>query len=517
MVNANTAAQVAAARLVLKRDVLGQLPAHVGVPGYKPDEVTPGILHIGAGNFAASLLGSIIDECLVDDPSWGIIAASIRSDGMVSALKKQDGLYVLVERTNGEKNASVLAPVVDSIFGPDDPEALVALIADPRIRVLSFTISNKGYYFAAGGGLDLANGDVVHDLAATEKPRTIYWYLAKGLALRQKTCGKPITLVSLDNIESNSRQLKEALYDFVEQCNPELAAWLDENAAFPVTLVDRITPETTDKFRQEAQGFLGFDTTVVIATERFRQLVIEKSPFDLPPWEKAGVETVDDCASYWQRKFWCLNGGHQIAGIPAQRLGITFIHEAMAHEPVAKLLERAHRELVSILPGEEEDLARYTEAVRQRFSDSALNDTVMRVTARTTSKVSERLLSAVERGLLLDEKVLTAPTFVAAVWLLNLDGEDEFGQEITPNDADAPKLLEVHEDVVTWARAHEGDEGDVATDKLKSALVKAAEILKDARFARLANNQAFMQELAWAVLQINRLGTEAAINALLAR
>ncbi|HEY9784329.1 MAG TPA: mannitol dehydrogenase family protein [Candidatus Obscuribacterales bacterium] len=517
MANSATATAKVANHRVLSRSVLGQLPAHVKVPNYDSGQLSPGILHIGAGNFAASLLGSIVDDCLADDPNWGIVAASIRSDGMISALNKQDCLYVLIERTNGERQASVRAPIVEALFGPDDPERLVSLIADPRIKAVTLTISNKGYCFAPNGGLDLKNGDVVHDLCASEKPRTVYWYLSRGLALRKDSCAQPLTIISLDNIESNSRALRKALYDYVAESNPELAQWMDDNVAFPVTLVDRITPESTVAFRHDATEFLGFESTVIIPTEKFRQLVIEKSPFPLPAWEKAGVTVVDDCSQYWQQKFFCLNGGHQIVGIPAQRLGIAHIHEAMAESSIAGLIELAHRELASIIPGSEEHLDKYMETIRHRFSDSALNDTVVRVTARTTSKVSERLLAAVERSLALHGKVLTAHTFVTAVWLLNLDGDDEFGQEIPANDADSEKLIDVHQDVLTWARSEESDAAEAPTDVLKSALIQAAEILKDTRFARMANNPVFIKELTWAVLQINRLGTQAAIQALLAR
>ncbi len=515
------------AQLRLSRETLKSLPCHVTVPEYDPSQVEPGIVHIGAGNFSLAHLGSFIDEVLRHDRKWGIVAVSLRSDRLISALRKQDGLYVLVEREGSQSLPSVLAPIVETLYGPEDPSKVVAAIADPRVKLVTLTVSNKGYHLAHGA-LDKESPDVAHDLAGTDSPKTIYWYLMRGLAERRKT-GSPLTIMSLDNVEENSRSLKKGLLDFIApqqlqltegdgDSNPlDLAAWIEANVSFPVTLVDRITPETTDEFRTAARELLGFDTTVVVGTESFTQLVVERSKFPTPPWEAAGVQVVDDCSAWWQRKFFCLNAGHQIVGIPAIRLGVTYIHQAMSHAAIASLLERAHTEFATFLPGEPDEVSRYMAAIRRRLSDPALNDTVQRVTARTTSKVSERVLAAVERALAVDGKVLTVPTFVAACWLLNLGGRDEFHQEILVADPDAEKLEGLYENVIDCVRSAQGSVENLQTDVLRSLLVRIGDTVHDARFGRLAAVEAFVDELAWALVQVDKLGVEQAIAALLER
>lgn len=508
----------------LSLSTLSNLPTHVGGPAYDPAAVTPGILHMGAGNFSLAHLGSYIHDILRIDPTWGIIAASIRSHGIISSLRKQDNLYVLIGRQGKERKATVMAPIVGALFGPESPKSIIETIADPRIRVITFTVSNKGYYLVGREGLlDVDHGDVRHDLALApfDTPKTIYWYLTNGLEQRRTSCGKPLTLISLDNIPQNSKSLKKGLMQFVQERGlNDLTSWIEDNVDFPVSTVDRITPETTADFRKEAAQFLGFESTVVVGTEMFRQLVVERGRFATPPWDAAGAQIVDDCAPYWELKFFCLNGAHQVVAIPGQRLGIRYIWEAAQNPRIAALVERVHAEYATVMPSDAATVATYAQSIRSRFADSALADTVERVGARATSKVSERLLVAVERSLSAHGKVLSVPVFITACWLLNLGSEDEFGQSIALNDPDAPQLEDLHEELVNWLGAVDANDTETQNETraaLAMLVRRIGEAVKDNRFVRLSANAAFIEELSWAVVTIHKLGVEQAIDALLAR
>lgn len=505
---------------VLSRANIGNLPNGLRAPEYDLASVTPGVLHIGPGNFFLAHMASYLQDVLATDPTWGVVVASLRTPGMTTALRKQDNLYVLVERENGKRTATVMAPIVESLFAPDDPSKVVGYIADPRIRIVSLTISNAGYCLKSGG-LDLTKEDVLHDLGLPELPKTIYGFIAKGLIERRKA-GKPLVIMSLDNVERNSSSLKTALLQFLTQIDAELAAWTEQNVDFPVTLVDRITPEVTDQFRHETREALGFRSTVVVGTESFRELVVESVRFPMPAWGASGVKTVEASKSgdHWKRKFFCLNAGHQVPGIAGVRKGTTFVYQAMAHTSIAALLERYHAELLSsiITEGDAEELAAYCAKIRGRFADPAMDDTVARVVARTTSKVSERLLSGLELGLQANGKLMTVPTFITAIWLHNLGGENEFGEHITAPDAEAPKLQEVHRDVMQWVHAHE-DDFDCANcgEAVKGFLIRISEAIRDPRFARVAQNEAFVQLLGWSLVAIHQQGIDKAIDSLLAR
>lgn len=505
---------------VITRAGLHQLPGHVLRPGFDPAKVTPGILHFGPGNFALAHILSYVQDCLPFDPTWGVVLVSTQSNRMVSTLQNEDLTYFLVVRENTDRTVSAMCPICDVLFGPTNPQRVTDYIASADIRLITMTLSNQGYCLDAGSGVDLTHADIVHDLRTPEEPRTVYGYLAAGLAAR-RLMDLPLTIMSLDNVEQNSRTLKVALLQFLTQLDRGLAEWTERNVDFPITLVDRITPRTTDEFRDLIQQEVGFGNSVVIATESFRELVIEESRFAMPRWDMSGVSYVSPSASgiHWMRKFYCLNAGHQIAGICGQRLGCHYTYEAMARGAVSRLLERFHSELLAhVIEGERDYLQQYCARIRGRFADISMQDTVTRVVARTTSKVSERLLSAVELSLSAGGPVLLAPTLVTAAWLLNLGAVDEFGEAIQLDDQEAVKLQAVHRDVRLWVHAYDGtSNSEDCREAVRKFLFRISEAVGNPQFARLAHNRDFVDIFASSLLAIERTGLERAIDALLAR
>jgi mannitol-1-phosphate/altronate dehydrogenase len=276
---------------------------------------------------------------------------------------------------------------------------------------------------------------------------------------------------------------------------------------FLTTLVDRITPEVTAAFRKDMAEYLGFDAGVVIGTEKFRQLVVERGRFQMPHWESVGVEVVENIGSYWELKFLGLNAAHQVPAMVGPRLGATFIHEAVLIPEVGWLLEEFHRELGVILG--DDLMAVYGPKIQKRFKDSAPMDTILRVGARGTSKASERIAYAVERALTIThgEKVLKAPTFVFACWLLNLGNTDELGNTFQQSDVEQPKLTGIHQEVLAWTRSEARDPHGLAHH-----LRQIGEVVRDDRFVTMAAKTGFLAELAWALTELTKGDTRAAIN-----
>lgn len=502
------------------------LPAHVSPAGYDRAAVNPGILHIGPGGFFSAHFGHYIHNVMQEgDLNWGIIVASLRSPGTINALRAADHNYVLVEREEQERQASVLTPIVGSLFAPEDPQAVVDCIASASTKVVSMTITNKGYYVTdARGTLDASHHDVVHDLdledASTATPRTVYWYLKVGIEKRMAEevatgVKMPLTVISLDNLPENSASLKKAFLQYVEastEHSAEFVAWIHENVDFLTTLVDRITPEVTAAFRKDSADYLGFDAGVVVGTEKFRQLVVERGRFQVPAWESVGVEVVENIGSYWELKFLGLNAAHQVPAMVGPRLGATYIHEACLVPEVGWLLEQFHRDLGVILG--DGLMSDYGPKIQRRFRDSAPMDTILRVGARGTSKASERIAYSVERALALTDGnvVLKAPTFVFACWLLNLGSTDELGNTFTQSDVELAKLGAVYADVLNWTRAEGSD-----LHKLAHILREIGEAVRDDRFVVMAGKHGFVEELAWALSQLTKSDTKTAINNLRAR
>jgi len=496
---------------VLTWDNLNELPSHVEVPQYDRSKVQPRILHFGPSKFALAHLGTIIDSVLHHDPRWGITMASIRTGENALNLQRSGGVYVVIKHEDGVQTARVVGSIVGSVFTNGHPEEIVGKVADETTEMITFTVTKGGYYVTGEGTLDLTKSDINYDLGNPEVPKTIYPYLVRGLEQRARTHGKGVVLMSLDNLEENSASLRRALLQFIDYLNmPSLKAWVEQNCAFPVTLVDRITPDIDADFRAHAHAFLGgWRPPMLVRTEGFKELVVEKCGLPMPCWEKVGVKVVDDCGPHWSRKFYGLNAAHQVVAIPALRLGIPYIHQAMQRPAIARLVDVAHAEYTGFLDECPGVLAPYLDKVRCRFSDASNPDKATRVAARTTEKASDRLAAAVLLGLQATGQVQYSSTFVVAVWLLNLGGRDEYGQRIDCPDNEAGKLGDQHRRILAYARvaAQKETMDQHPIHLLKAIMVDIANVLQDSRFARLAGTDAFIRRLSSALGHIEGLGS----------
>jgi mannitol-1-phosphate/altronate dehydrogenase len=498
---------------------LNALPEYVEVPKYDRSKVTPSVVHIGPSRFFFAHEAAYLDGVLHDDPTWGVTVCSIRSGENALTLQRSDGLYVVLKYEDGKQTARVIGSIVGSLFANGHPEAIIAKVADASTRLITCTITPAGYYKTPDGNLDLAKSDINHDLTNPETPLTIYPYLVRGLEERARTHGKPVVLMSFDNVENNSATLKRLLLQYIQLTQPSLAAWVEENCRFPVTLVDRITPDINADDRTSAEAFLGgYRPRMLVRTEGFKELVVEKCDLPMPPWDRCGAKIVNDCGPHWTRKYFGLNAAHQIVAIPALRLGIPYIHQAMQRQSIARLVDVAHTEYGGFLDECPEVLGPYLAKVRSRFSDASNPDRPSRVAARTTEKASDRLAAAILRGLEATGQVQYASTFVLAVWALNLGGHDEFGQRIDCQDVLAGKIGDLHRRFLHYARVAAAKE---STDQhpvgfLKTIMSEVANVLQDSRFARLAGVDAFVRRLSSALGYIEKLGMEDAVEPYLA-
>jgi len=493
-------------------------PAHVEVSNYNPALVEAGILHIGYGGFLKALLAFILDLCLRTGGStrWGLCVASTRTNQMIERLRHAGHSFVLVERENDARKAWLVRSIVDSISGRDEPGRLLVAIASSVTKVITFTITNKGYYLTADGKLDSSHPDIAHDLSwkmgDAGAPKTVLWYLRHGLVLRTT----PVTMISLDNLPENSRILRSALLQFIE-LTPDhesagLVEWIKENSDFRCSVVDRITPEPTEKIRAFISEWLGFDPIDFIATEPTWQLVVEDGRFEIPDWERVGVKVVDDIVRHGQDKFWVVNVAHQLTVAMGQRLGAAYVHEAVAVREVRSMLELFYKEMSTVLGAHVSET--YGPTTIQRLLNSCLEDTLWRVGARTTSKIAERVLKAVALGLeqTTDRRLFLTPTFAFACYLFNLSNVDEHGVPFAQDDPQQALLQEFHEHLLAWVRDEFWQHHDLA-----SLLGWMSELVGEPLFATLSMEQAFVDELAWALKKIDELGTIGAITALLQR
>ncbi|WP_216327577.1 mannitol dehydrogenase family protein [Deinococcus aestuarii] len=430
----------------LSLSTLHALGPGVAVPAYDPRALTPGIVHFGVGAFHRSHEAMYLDRLLGagQGEGWGICGVGVLpSDArMRDVLAAQDGLYTLVTRSpEGTSEARVIGAVREFLFAPDDPEAVLERLADPATRIVSLTVTEGGYSVSpATGEFDPTGEDIAHDLGTDGAPRTVFGLITEGLRRRRERGLAPFTVMSCDNLQGNGHVTRRALTSFARLKDPELGEWMDHAVAFPNSMVDRITPATTDADRRAITAEYGVEDGWPVVAETFTQWVLEDS-FTLgrPALETVGVQVVADVEPYELMKLRLLNASHQAAGYLGVLAGYTLVHEVCQDPPFARfLLDYMTREATPTLrPVPGIDLEAYRHELIARFSNAAIRDTLARLIVDSSERIPKFLLPVVREQLQRGGEVEHAALVVAA-WSLYLEA-------VTGGDGAAGNLPPLHD------------------------------------------------------------------------
>ncbi|HXV31572.1 MAG TPA: mannitol dehydrogenase family protein [Sinorhizobium sp.] len=426
----------------LSRRTLDRLPATVNRPDYDPAKVAIGIIHLGIGAFHRAHEAAFTDEVVAADASWGICGVSLRSPETRDALQPQDGLYTLKIQDGDGAELRVIGSVVELLCAPEDPEAVLCRMSEPATRIVSLTITEKGYcHNPASGMLDETHPDIVHDLDNPTRPRSAIGFIVEALARRKDAGIAPFTLLSCDNLPSNGHVLKQVVTRFAELRDPSLGA-LVRSIASPSSMVDRIVPATTDGDRDAIAAALGLEDAWPVMTEPFRQWVIEDDfPLGRPAWEKAGAIFVEDVAAFEMMKLRLLNGSHSTLAYLGYLAGAETVAEAMVLPGMEALVEGLMREEVSPtlppLPGF--DLAAYRAELLQRFRNPALRHRTWQIAMDGSQKLPQRLLGSIRDRLEAGAGFERLALGVAA-WMRYARGLDEAGRPIDVRDPHAARI-----------------------------------------------------------------------------
>ncbi|TIR67033.1 MAG: mannitol dehydrogenase family protein, partial [Mesorhizobium sp.] len=291
--------------------LLGGLPPEVRKPAYDRSALRPGIAHIGVGAFHRCHQAEYTDDLLADDfDRWGLVGINIRPPVLAETLGRQDGLYTRLIRQNNEIEARVIGSIVRVVDSQQSAAPALEVLASPDIEMVTMTVTEKGYcHIPSSGALDLDHPDIVHDLANPEAPRSVPGILARALELRMGSHGRPVTLLSCDNIPANGTILSTVVQTFAERRGNGLADWIAANVAFPSAMVDRIAPATTEADIETVEQRFGYRDSAVVVGERFRQWVIEnRFAGRVPRWDRIGAAFVDDVTPFEHLKMRVLNG-----------------------------------------------------------------------------------------------------------------------------------------------------------------------------------------------------------------
>ncbi|WP_010161503.1 mannitol dehydrogenase family protein [Sphingomonas sp. PAMC 26617] len=370
---------------------LDALPASVERPGWRtPPPV--GIVHFGPGAFHRAHQAAYVDTLLAEDPSWGIAAVSLRSAGTVTELAAQQGLYTLAIR-DAEPHHRVIG-AHSRFLGPDDSPQTHALLADPAVRLVTTTVTEKGYCLAADGTLDVAHPDIAHDLTGTETPRSVIGWIVAGLAARHAAGTAPFVVMPCDNLADNGAKLHAALIAFAGALDPYLAEWIAGEVRVPGTMVDSITPAADDALYADVLETLGVVDRAAVQREGFAQWVIEDLGDPVcAALGRAGATLTDNVAGYEQAKLRILNGSHSTLAYAGLLRGATSVAEAMQDAALAGFVEAMIRdEIVPTLPqvaGFDHDA--YRAAVLARFRNPAIVHRLEQIAADGSQKLPYRL------------------------------------------------------------------------------------------------------------------------------
>ena len=336
---------------------------------------------------------------LARDPGWGILGASLRHPDTRDALKPQDWLYTLAERDGSGDRLQVMAALTGIVVAPEYPRALVQCLADPAVRIVSLTVTEKGYC-RSGSELDESDPGIRHDLAEPDRPTTVLGFLAAGLRARRATGLAPFTVLTCDNLPANGETVHRLLSRFGALLDPELGRWIDGEVACPATMLDRIVPATTDADRATISRALGVEDAWPVVAEPFSQWIIEDHfPLGRPAWETSGATLVRDVRPYEDMKLRLLNGSHSSIAYLGQLAGWASVADAMAVPDLAAHVAALMREVAETLrlPPDIDHVA-YQRSLLQRFANPGLKHLTAQIAMDGSQKLPQRLFApALER------------------------------------------------------------------------------------------------------------------------
>jgi mannitol 2-dehydrogenase len=475
----------------------GRVPA----PAYDRDLVTPGMVHIGVGSFHRAHQAMYHDQLMNQGTAldWGICGVGVLPGDLLMkrALEAQDGLYTLVLKHNdGTWEPRIIGSIVEYLYAPDDPEAVIEKMAAPATRIVSLTITEGGYNVNdITGEFDAANPDVARDLAPRVVPRTVFGLVTEALRRRWTRGLAPFTIMSCDNLPGNGQLSKTVFTAFARLRDPELASWVERETRFPDSMVDRITPATTDADRAEIRDRFGIDDQWPVVCEPFTQWVLQDTfAAGRPPYERAGVQVVGDVQPYDLMKLRLLNGSHQAMCYFAYLPGCRLVDEA-AQDPLfrAFLLGYMDSEATPTLaPVPGVDLGDYKRTLIERLANPQIRDTIARLCAESSDRIPKFLLPVIRAQLATGGEIRRSAAVVAS-WARYAEGTDERGEPIEVVDRLADRLMRT-------ARRQRSD---------PLAFIADRELFGD-----LADDQRFVAAYASALASLHLRGARATLESL---
>ncbi|MGX9356821.1 mannitol dehydrogenase family protein [Roseobacteraceae bacterium S113] len=418
---------------------LAKMPEGVVIPHYDRSTLTPGIIHVGLGNFhrahQAWYLHRLMQQGLAQD--WAIIGAGVRPNDAVmrARLLGQDCLTTLIELDPDGTSIEITGAMIDFLPVEQDNAALIEAMSNPAIRIVALTVTEGGYYRNAAGDFDMTHADILHDAENPEVPRTVFGAIVAAFARRRADGTGPFTGLCCDNLQHNGDVMRNAVLGLARMRDPDLADWIARNATFPNGMVDCIVPATGTTELAFVRD-LGIDDAAPVTHENFRQWVIEdKFCAGRPAWEKVGATLTDQVALYEAMKIRMLNAGHQVLANLGELAGEPTIAACMANPVIAAFFRKVEAEEiaphVTSVPGMTP--AKYIDLIEARFANPKIHDTTRRVAFDGSSRHPGFVLPIV-RDALAQGADISGLALTEALWARMCAGTRDDGSVIEAND-----------------------------------------------------------------------------------
>ncbi|WP_175946379.1 mannitol dehydrogenase family protein [Caballeronia sp. BCC1704] len=474
---------------LLSRARLADLRGHLLSPDWREPEI--GIVHLGIGNFHRAHHALYTEEAMLAQPGdWGICGVTLQGDvSKRDALMGQDGLYSVVERGPAGVRVTVARALREVLAMPFDRARLFQLLADERVRIVSLTVTEKGYCRdAQTGDADFSHPGMVRDLAHSNEPSTVPGILTAALRARRDAGTPPFTVLSCDNLSHNGAALRQVVFSYASRLDEGLAAWIAKHVAFPSTMVDRIVPATTDADREAAHAALGLADAVPVPCEPFRQWVIEdRFPAGRPAWETAGAQLVGDVEPFEIAKLRMLNATHSTLAYLSMLAGFETISDAISYAPLKAMIHAmmTHEIAPTLNVPTSFDLLAYRDALLERYSNTALKHRCAQIAMDGSQKMPPRIFSTIEARLAAGQSIERLALAVAA-WFVFLRGRSDSGEQYTISDPLADRLTQIAGNADTSERLIDGmlalrelfPESLARSAALRHALARSLEALR---------------------------------------
>src|SRR5665811_1287793 len=417
---------------------LPELAGRICVPTYDRAAMSVGIMHLGVGGFHRSHQAMYLDRLMASgrDLDWALRGVGVlpHDRHIVDALNDQDGLYTLViKHPDGRLEPRVIGSITGMVFVHDDPRAVVESMAAESVRIVSLTITEGGYLIdPVTGEFDVDHPSIQPDLQPGSEPETAFGLITAALSLRRSRGIAPFTVMSCDNVPGNGQVARRAIVSFARLLDPAQADWIDQAVAFPNSMVDRITPGTTDADRAALAEQFGVQDAWPVVCEPFMQWALEDSfSAGRPPFEDVGVQMVQDVEPYELMKLRLLNASHQALCYLGYLAGYRYAHEVCQDPLFTKFLlgYMDHEATPTLAPVPGVDLEQYKHQLIERFANPQIRDTLARLCAESSDRIPKWLLPVIREQLATGGEIARSALVVAA-WARYAEGQDEQGQPI---------------------------------------------------------------------------------------